>query len=181
MPGIWSKTKKTLEEDLLCEKLRGRVKYFLTHYHGAPDNYGRFCVRVDGKEYVQANPYNQNAIYAYSNQLQKELKIPRREWEHGHFLHEEENLMIEEIAEKRAMTENKMDIWQVMHAIDQYMSLDISSSLHSDNEVIRMFAVMDRRVGKRTLEKLASEADNQPGWLQFFYNLRLQAEGLINF
>ena len=50
MSNSWSGVRKRLERDLLCEKLRGRVQYFLTHYHGAPDNYGRFAVRLDGKE-----------------------------------------------------------------------------------------------------------------------------------
>ena len=179
MAKIWSKTKKTLEEDLLCEPLRGRVQYFLTHYHGAPDNYGRFCVRVDGAEHVQANPYNENAIFSESNRLQKELNVPRREWEHGHYLFEEENRAIESIAEKNAMLENRMEIWQVMRAIDEYMLLPIDKALASDNEVIRLLAVLDRRVGKRTLLKLADRVPEQPEWLRFFYELRLSAEGLL--
>lgn len=174
MGAIWSRTKKRLEEDLLCEELRGRVKYFLTHYHGAPDNYGRFCVRIDGVEYVQANPYNENEIFAYANELQKERNVPHREWVQNHFLYEEENLEIEAIAEKKAMTENKMDVWQVLRAMDEYLNNDIKKSLASDNEVVRMFAILDRRVGKRTLEKLKDKIEEQPEWLQKFYRLRLE-------
>lgn len=72
-----------------------------------------------------------------------------------------------------------MDIWQVMQALDEYMSIPITESLHSENEVIRLFAVLDRRVGKRTLLKLVGETENQPEWLYFFYELRLSAEGLL--
>lgn len=107
MAKIWSKTKKRLEDELLCEALRGRVQYFLTHYHGAPDNYGRFCIRVDGKEHVQANPYNENGIFAESNRLQREMGIPSRKWEHGHYMFDKENREVEEIAEKHAIVENK--------------------------------------------------------------------------
>ena len=57
----WSGVRVRLEKDLLCEKLRGRIQYFLTHYHGAPDQYGRFCVRLDGKEIIFANPYHDMA------------------------------------------------------------------------------------------------------------------------
>ncbi|UPA29124.1 hypothetical protein L0P85_10945 [Terrisporobacter glycolicus] len=39
-----------------------------------------------------------------------------------------------------------------------------------------MFAIMDRRIGKRTLRKLADQVDIQPEWLQFFYKLRLDSE-----
>ena len=55
--ATWSGLRKELEEDRLCLALRGRVQYFATHYHGAPDDYGRVCVRVDGKEYAHGNPY----------------------------------------------------------------------------------------------------------------------------
>ena len=50
MSKSWSSIRKRFEHDLLCEKLRGRVQYFRTIYHGAPDEYGRFAVRVDGEE-----------------------------------------------------------------------------------------------------------------------------------
>lgn len=56
MANSWSGLRKQLEEKFLCPKLRGRVQYFLTHYHSAPDDYGRIAIRVDGKEYVMGNP-----------------------------------------------------------------------------------------------------------------------------
>lgn len=43
-----SKTRRMLGHDFLCEKLRGRVRYFFTIYHDAPDKSGRFAV-MDGK------------------------------------------------------------------------------------------------------------------------------------
>lgn len=63
MSESWSGIRKRLEQDLLCEKLRGRVQFFRTIYHGAPDEYGRFAVRVDGKEIFQANPYNEEKAW----------------------------------------------------------------------------------------------------------------------
>ena len=41
-----------------------------------------------------------------------------------------------------------------------------------------MFAILDRRVGKRTLEKLKDTLDEQPEWLKQFYILRIEAENL---
>lgn len=40
----------------------------------------------------------------------------------------------------------------------------------------RMFAILDRRVGKRRLEWLKDEVEQQPGWLRPLYTARLQAE-----
>lgn len=177
----WSKTRKILEQEMICDSLKGRIQYFCTRYHGAPDNYGRFCVRVDGKEYVRANPYNENLIYEDANKLKKEYNIPRRGWEHGHYLYDEENRVVERIAEKKAMVENRMDMWQVMESIEIYRNLSINEALQSDNEVIRMFAILDRRVGKRTLTSLIDEVHKQPEWLKFFYHLRLSAEKIMEF
>ena len=80
MANSWSGLRKRLEQDLLCEKLRGRVQYYLTHYHGAPDDYGRFAVRVDGEELVIAHPYNEMAVSCLSDQVKEELGEERDWW-----------------------------------------------------------------------------------------------------
>lgn len=43
---------------------------------------------------------------------------------------------------------------------------------------VRMFAILDRQVGKRTLEKLKANINEQPDWLQYFYNLRFEADNI---
>ena len=57
MSNSWSGLRKQLENEFLCPKLRGRIQYFVTHYHSAPDDDGRIAIRVDGKEYIMGNPY----------------------------------------------------------------------------------------------------------------------------
>jgi hypothetical protein len=48
----------------------------------------------------------------------------------------------------------------------------------NNNPLIRMFAVLDRRIGKRTLAKAKESIAEQPLWLRQFYQLRITAEGL---
>lgn len=62
----------------------------------------------------------------------------------------------------------------------RYINQSITESLDDENAVVRMFAILDRRVGKRTLVKLASNIDSQPEWLQKFYRLRVDVEGIKN-
>lgn len=71
MGKSWSGLRKELEEELICESLKGRVQYFLTHYHGAPDNYGRVAVRVDGNEIIHGNPYS---FYMKYSRLTRRMK-----------------------------------------------------------------------------------------------------------
>ena len=59
-----------------------------------------------------------------------------------------------------------------------YRKLNINESIISPNPIVRMFAVLDRRVGKRTLEKIKHDIQNQPKWLRYFYRLRLDSENI---
>lgn len=66
--------------------------------------------------------------------------------------------------------------WEFSSALEKYRNQSIEESIASSNPIVRMFAVLDRRIGKRTLSKLKSTIDLQPEWLQQFYKLRLEAE-----
>jgi len=68
--------------------------------------------------------------------------------------------------------------WHFADALNEFFECSIEESLRSNNTLVRMLAVLDRRVGKRTLEKLKSTIDEQPEWLRYFYQLRLESEGL---
>ena len=178
MGKSWSGLKKELEEEFLCESLRGRVHYFLTHYRYAHDDYGRFCVRVDKNEYAKANPfaYYVKGYYKLECRTKVELDVPDREWTGDGYLYEEENKVIEDKFIEMSINNGDFDICDVTEAIGEYKGLPIEKSIASENPIIRMFAIMDRRIGKRTLTKLADQVDIQPEWLQFFYKLRLDSE-----
>ena len=62
------------------------------------------------------------------------------------------------------------------NALANYRENDIQTSVSSPDPIVRMFAILDRRIGKRTLIKLKDEIENQPIWLQQFFNLRISAE-----
>lgn len=67
---------------------------------------------------------------------------------------------------------------EVFSAIDVYVGeLTIDEALVATDPLVRLFAVLDRRVGKRRLPELAAAMENEPEWLRFFYRLRLAAEG----
>jgi len=61
-------------------------------------------------------------------------------------------------------------------ALDEFLSNNISESLESEDWIVRMLAIMDRRVGKRTLKKIKPSVVDLPEWLQYFYHLRMQSE-----
>lgn len=63
-------------------------------------------------------------------------------------------------------------------ALEEYRNQNIMKSVSSDNPLVRLFAVLDRRIGKRTLLKLKGAVEKQPKWLRQFYKLRIEAEGM---
>ena len=174
----WSADRKRLEQDLLCEKLRGRVQYFFTHYHAAPDQYGRFAVRVDGQEVLRANPYQEVYYSLSADQIKEAASIPAREWTKRGYLHEEENQAAEEAGRNAALQAGHIDSYDMPHAIHTYLNQPVEQSLWSADPLVRLFAVLDRRVGRRTLQKVRDAYPDQPEWLRRFYRLRLDAEGI---
>lgn len=179
MGASWSKTRKRLEEDLLCRSLRGRVRWFFTIYHKAPDQYGRFALLVDGKEVFRAHPYVEGRIWDLEEQVKSDRDIPPRVWtDRGTFEHEAENRQAEEEARLLAAEEGTVDSFDVPRLLQQYLNQSIGESLRSPEPVVRMFAVLDRRVGRRQLEGLAGELERQPEWLRRICGLRLDAEGI---
>lgn len=64
--------------------------------------------------------------------------------------------------------------YDFLFAATKYLQLSIQEALESDNSLLRVFAIMDKRVGKRTLERLRLEGTYRqyPEWVQQFYRLR---------
>ena len=159
----WSSVKKVLEEDRLAPSLRGRVSYFVTRYREAHDDQGRLAIRVDGEELFRAHPFDV-LILPEEKKLRAGLSFEEywnRQWnyelEHGIGEHSD-----------------------FYRAFAEYDTQDIEKSLVSDNPLVRVLAVLDRRVGKRRLIKLAEHGfAGEPEWVQAFYSLRLEAEGLV--
>lgn len=66
-----------------------------------------------------------------------------------------------------------------INSLTIYLKTDIATSLQSDNYLLRVFAYMDRRVGKRTLNKIKDEVEKLPEWVKQFYQLRCEADGIV--
>ena len=60
-----------------------------------------------------------------------------------------------------------------------YLKTDVTTSLHSDNYLLRIFAYMDRRVGKRTLIKIKEDVEKLPDWVKRFYYIRCEADSIV--
>ena len=57
------------------------------------------------------------------------------------------------------------------NAMRAYLEMPVKESLKSSNPLIKAFALVDRRVGKRTIEKI-EVSDTEHTLVKEFYNLR---------
>lgn len=65
------------------------------------------------------------------------------------------------------------------NAFAEFDDQDIEMSLNSANLIVRIFAVLDRRVGKRRLTLMKKTIQEKSDTFQEFFAIRAKAEGLL--
>ena len=148
----WSGIRKRLETEYLAPSLRGHIQYYATSYSRSPDHEGRAAIRYDGKEIIKGCYYNH---WIKADLFPKDEKYEKR--------------MKKEFA--------FMDDTALRLGIFDQQSIEMS--LKSENLIVRIFAVLDRRVGKRRLALMKETIAEEPDTFQEFYAIRVKAEGLV--
>ena len=162
----WSGMRKYLEQEMLTPCLHGRVRYGCTKYAGM-DGCHIFSVCVDGKIVKRFSWETVNTYF-----IENGYKADSSHVGIGGYWDGFQALLEKYPTEKRT----EYTDGEFCDALKTYRNQPISESLFSDNPVVRMFAVLDRRIGKRTLDKLKDGISEQPDWLRFFYLLRIEAD-----
>jgi len=166
--GSWSGMRKYLEQEMPAECLKGRIRYGCTSYPGM-DYLCVFEICVDGKQIKRFSMETVNTYFINSGYTSVKKPHGKRDYWQDYW----------ELLDKYPLplrTEYTDD--EFAEALMEYRNTDIQSSFNSENPIVRMFAVLDRRVGKRTLAGAKELIDRSPEWLKFFYNLRIEAEKL---
>ena len=161
----WSGIRKKLETDYLCPALRGRVRYFATTYRESHDREGRAAILVDGEEILKSN------YFTYSRVL----------WERARDYRDEQGLNWREAylkADKTVLEDGLFDQRDFYMAFQKFDNQSIEASLTDANPIVRIFALLDRRLGKRRLAALEETMEKELDWVRPFYLLRVEAEGL---
>ncbi len=158
----WSKIRKKLETEYLAESLRGRLTYFVTCYHATHDgDEGRAAIRLDGKEILKSNYYDRMDAQWKHYYAGNGAEGGPDAWKESAYA---------------ALHDGEFYQCDFYRAFKEFDSQSIEESRISENALVRMFAVLDRRTGKRTLEKLRQPMQTEPKWLQMIYFIRLEAE-----
>jgi len=162
--STWSGIRKRMESEYLAESLKGDISYFATSYSRSPDHEGRAAIRYKGKEIIKG-------CYYYN--WTKAASFPKDE--------KYEKRMKEEFAfmDDTALRLGIFDQRCFYNAFAEFDQQSIEMSLKSENLIVRIFAVLDRRVGKRRLALMKETIAEEPDTFREFYAIRVKAEGLI--
>ena len=157
----WSGIRKKLEKDYLALSLRGHIQYYATSYSRSPDHEGRAAIRYNGKEIIKG---------CYYNNWLKAARFPQDETY--------EKRMKKEFAfmDDTALRLGVFDQRSFYRAFTEFEQQCIEASLKSENLLVRIFAVLDRRVGKRRLLAMKESITEEPAVFQEFYAIRAKAE-----
>ncbi len=160
----WAGLNKELR-DTLCDPFKDRITYFLTRYHDVHNAYGRAAVLLDGRELVN---------FARIETVHQEADVSAAYKEDQMTVYED--LYVDMRPKWDAdCTYSETDF---LAAALKFRNMAIGDALISDNYIIRIFAIMDKRVGARTLRQIAADKTYQalPEWVRQFYELRLPKE-----
>lgn len=155
----WKGLNKQLSS-FICEPLRNRITYFLTRYHEVHNAYGRAAILLDKNEIVSFSwtdmhkqEYDNSKLYRDTTlSYDKRKMILKDKWYKNCTLCE----------------------FDFLEAATEFLKMPIYEAIQSENYIIRILAVLDKRIGKRTIMRLHQEINptDLPQWLYQFYELR---------
>ena len=159
----WSGIRKKLETEYLAQSLRGHIQYYATSYSRSPDHEGRAAIRYNGKEIIKGCYWNN---WMKAHLFPKDEKYERRM--------RVENAYMDDTALRLGIFDQRC----FYRAFKEFDNQSIEKSLESDDLIVRIMAVLDRRVGKRRLLLMKEKMENEPETFREFYAIRMKAEGL---
>ena len=129
--GSWSGMRKYLEQDMLSDSLKGRIRYGCTAYVGM-DGCHIFEICIDGNQ-VKRFSWETVNTYFINNNL-KENNTPYGDDQHWQGFWE---LLGKIPTEERTKYTDE----EFCNALEVYRNQDIQSSILSPNPLVKMFAV----------------------------------------
>ncbi len=157
--GSWSGMRVYLEREMAAPSLQGRVRYDCTSYTGM-DGCRIFRFYLDDREIKRFSLETVNDHFRSS--------APKGD---GYWDGFWPWLWNTPVTARTEYTDAEF-----CNALAAYRNQSIAASLASDHPLIFLFALLDRRVGKRTLRNLESSMATRPTWLQEVYQFRCAQE-----
>ncbi len=156
----WSKLKRQIK-DRVCPELRDRIDFHVTRYREATNDGNEAWITYDGNKIFGAGYYHRFVPLWNEWHLRKNEGLTVVDAQ----------MLTKEIGER--LDEREVhSTTQLVGAMRSYLDMSVRDALKSDNPFIKALAIIDRRVGNRTLEKLEID-ESEHSLVKAFYELRL--------
>lgn len=166
-------------------KIHERVAHFFIDIYMKHDQ--QILLTSDGFAFYTSKKYQEQYLHKIrywdagrwlSNQLHKALHIQKPDG-HQDDIDGISTFFAEHLLMHLAHYDGIYGVSEIMAAIGDFLHTNIADSLQSEDFFVRSLAIVDRRCGKRTLQKLAAEQwVDIPDWLKNIYRIRFEAEGI---
>ena len=160
---MWSKTRKRLN-NLLAGSLKGRLVYnhevYTTNKYKYNSEMHVFYIYLDKQIIFATNPLGEEK---YSGEISNMLKE----------VDKNEEFILYKALEKLHYSALSKSIYET-----GYISIQpLMKYLHK--YIYNIFAIFDRRLGKRRLIEIVKNVDTEPEWFRKYVIIRAKAEGMI--
>lgn len=184
---IWSKTKQQLE-NFLSPALAGRVEYRATGYRYKADKKGQCYLMADKKEVFNMSDATTGIKWYQTEQeiksdsdisipvSQEDIEVVRKNM-NGNV--PEERLVV--IARSRKIADYAKVVIEAQTALSKadfnstantFLSLSLEKCLDSKDILLNVFALIDRRLGKKRILAMEEKVKLKHPIVQYFYELR---------
>ena len=167
----WSKAKKRLQS-FTCESLQSRVDFQVINYRRAHDQLGRAVITVDKIEKLNMCTITaEREEYYRERSIQQQLDVFDSE--------DRVNILaIQEQAYQQLKEEAIYGQYDFFSALEIYFDMPIKECLQSNDILLKILCLLDRRVGKRTLLRMKDTMTNEHILVQDFFKIRCEAENI---
>ncbi|OMD88358.1 hypothetical protein BSK49_15310 [Paenibacillus odorifer] len=183
----WSKLKQQLES-FLCPALSGKVEYRASSYRYLPDKSGSCYISVDKKNVLNMNDRT-NSIRWYQTEQEikndSELQIPIHPEDIEAVRKDSKGIIPEDrlivIARSRKISEVAKELLSAQTSLsksnfiviaNKFLSTSIEECIESDDILLNILALVDRRVGKKRILNMSEKMQLKHPIVQYFYELR---------
>lgn len=185
----WSKLKQQLES-FLSPALAGRVEYRATGYRYLPDKAGLCYISVDKKNVLHMSDRT-SSIRWYQTELEikndphiqipisdDELEAVRKETKgtvpKDRLIVIARNRKVSVLAKELLSAQAALSKSNFVATANKFLSTSIEESMESDDILLNILALVDRRVGKKRIVNMAEKMKLKHPIVQYFYELRRQ-------
>jgi hypothetical protein len=175
---MWSKTRQVLRERL-ADSLKYRVDYFCFAIRGRDGWSHTFGIDIDNDRITIAN-----ICKYYSTDVNWDLIDDYELLEDPDNEYDEDEPEYYELSRQdcKFNLTGISDFGDALYYIHKYLNYvdmrrEFKTLVEKKKYVLVMFGILDRRVGRRSIQWLNQRRDTLPEWMYRFIDLRIEAEG----